>query len=81
MLLDPRSAPFYRPQGLRKLMAHLKPGGLFGLWSDAEPDEAFTARLASVFAEARAEAVRFLNPLLDRESTQTVYIAAEGQGS
>lgn len=58
-------------------MAHLKPGGLFGLWSDAEPDEAFTARLASVFIEgARAEGVRFLNPLLDRESTQTVYIAA-----
>jgi spermidine synthase len=75
-LLDKRSAPFYRTEGLRKLMAHLKPGGIFGLWSDAEPDDAFTARLAAVFSEARAEAVSFLNPLLDREFTQTVYIAA-----
>jgi spermidine synthase len=74
-LLDAGSATFYQPDGLRRLAAHLRPGGVFGLWSDAHPDEAFTARLASVFAQARAEPVTFDNPLQDRPFTQTVYLA------
>jgi spermidine synthase len=74
-LLDARNASFYQPDGLRRLAAHLRPGGVFGLWSDARPNEAFTARLASVFAAARAEPVTFDNPLQDRPFTQTVYLA------
>ncbi|MEQ8395807.1 spermidine synthase [Thalassobaculum sp.] len=74
-LLDAGNAAFYQPEGLRKLAAHLKPGGVFGLWSNERPDEAFTARLAAIFAEARAEPVTFHNPLQDREFTQTVYLA------
>ena len=75
-LLDARSTAFYRPEGLRRLAAHLHPGGVFGLWSNAVPDEAFTSRLASVFAEARAEPVSFENPLQHRTVTQTVYLAS-----
>jgi spermidine synthase len=74
-LLDPRNAAFYLPEGLRKLASHLKPGGVFALWSNERPEEAFTKRLAEVFAEARAEPVTFHNPLQDREFTQTVYLA------
>src|SRR3954467_7132607 len=73
-LLDPRNAAFYQPEGLKRLTAHLRPGGVFGLWSNQHPDDAFTARLTSVFAEARAEPVTFHNPLQDREVTQTVYL-------
>ena len=75
-LLDAQSASFYQAESLRRLAAHLKPGGVFGLWSDDRPDSAFTARLAQVFAEARAEPVTFHNPLQNREFTQTVYLAA-----
>lgn len=74
-LLDPHNAAFYQPEGLRRLAAHLYPGGVFGLWSNELPDDAFTARLGSVFAEARAERVTFHNPLQDRPFTQTVYLA------
>jgi spermidine synthase len=74
-LLDPRSAAFYQPAGLRRLSAKLRPGGVFGLWSNALPDEAFTARLRDCFVEARAEPVTFHNPLQDRPFTQTVYLA------
>ncbi len=73
-LLDARSSSFYREEGLRGLAAHLKPGGVFGLWSDDAPDADFTARLAEVFAEAWAEPVTFHNPLLNRPFTQTVYL-------
>jgi spermidine synthase len=79
-LLDARSAGFYRPEGLRRLAAHLHPGGVFGLWSNAEPDAAFTARLGAVFAEARSEAVTFHNPLQNRPFTQTVYLARTADG-
>jgi spermidine synthase len=74
-LLDARSETFYQPEGLRRLATHLRPGGVFGLWSNDRPDEAFTARLSGVFAQARAEPVTFHNPLQDRPYTQTVYLA------
>jgi spermidine synthase len=74
-LLHPQSADFYRPTGLKRLAAHLHAGGVFGLWSNEPPDESFTARLAEVFAVARAERVTFHNPLQNREFTQTVYLA------
>jgi len=77
-LLDARSESFYQPEGLKKLAAHLKPGGIFGLWSDALTDDSFTERLAQVFAEAWAEPVTFHNPLQDKPFTQTVYLARKG---
>jgi spermidine synthase len=75
LLLDPQNAAFYEPTGLQRLAAHLLPGGVFGLWSNEVPDEAFTQRLTAVFAVARAERVAFHNPLQNREFTQTIYLA------
>jgi len=74
-LLDARSGSFYSEAGLRKLARHLKPGGVMGLWSDTKADEAFIARMASVFDTAWSEPVTFHNPLQDRPFTQTVYLA------
>lgn len=74
-LLDERSESFYRPDGLRALSAHLRPNGVFGLWSNDKPDATFTDRLASVFTSAWATPVTFHNPLQDRPFTQTVYLA------
>ena len=73
--LDPGNAGFYQLEGLHRVAAHLRPGGVLGLWSNDKPDDAFTARLGNVFAEARAEPVTFHNPLQNREATQTVYLA------
>jgi spermidine synthase len=74
-LLHPRHAEFYTAEGLRRLAAHLYPGGVFGLWSNDPPDDAFTAVLGEVFATARAEVVTFDNPLQRRTSTNTIYLA------
>jgi spermidine synthase len=79
--LEPRNAAFYAPEGLRALTRHMKPGGVFGLWSNDRPDAAFTARLAAVFATARAEPVTFYNRLQDRDFTQTVYLACTDAAS
>ena len=74
-LLAPQNAAFYEPAGLSALAAHLHDGGVFALWSDDAPDDAFLRALASVFATATAQVVTFPNPLLDRESASTVYVA------
>jgi spermidine synthase len=74
-LLHASNAAFYGEPGLRKLAAQLKPGGVFALWSDDMPDEPFLADLRAVFATAEAQVVSFANPLLDRESASTVYVA------
>ncbi|WP_306260330.1 spermidine synthase [Pararhizobium sp. IMCC21322] len=74
-LLDPQNASFYEPQGLQKLSTHLKPGGVFGLWSNDLPDDGFTARLAGIFDSASAETVSFFNPLQNKDFVQTVYLA------
>jgi spermidine synthase len=79
-LLDPQNDAFYQPDGLRRLAAHLRPGGVFGLWSNDLSDDDFTARLSGVFAQARAESVTFDNPLQDRPFTQTVYLAQTQSG-
>lgn len=73
-LLDARSGGFYTPQGLAALARHLAPRGVFGLWSNERPDPRFTERLAGVFDAARAEIVRFHNPLQDNEAVQCVYL-------
>lgn len=77
LLLDPQNAAFYSEAGLSRFAKHLRPGGVFGLWSNDLPDEAFTARLAHVFAKAHAEPVTFHNPLQERPFTQTVYLATK----
>ncbi|GAA3191968.1 spermidine synthase [Dactylosporangium siamense] len=74
-LLHPGNGGFYTVAGLQRLAGHLRPGGVFGLWSNDPPDDAFTATLAEVFAGARAEVVAFDNPLQRRQSTNTVYVA------
>jgi len=74
-LLDETNASFYRPDGLRLLAGQIHPGGIFAMWSDGPPDDQFLHSLREVFPAARAETVRFPNPLLEEESSSTVYLA------
>jgi spermidine synthase len=74
-LLHPDHGAFYTAAGLRGLARHLRPGGVFGLWSNDPPAGAFTATLASVFVDVRAVVVAFDNPLQGRPATNTVYLA------
>jgi spermidine synthase len=77
-LLAAGNAGFYSPEGLRRFATHLHPGGVFSMWSDDPPDDEFLQALRAAFATARAEVVTFPNPLLDRESASTVYLARTG---
>jgi spermidine synthase len=74
-VLAPANAELYTVAGMRRLTAHLRPGGVFALWSDDPPDAGFEAVLAEVFATSAAHVVTFANPLTGGESANTVYVA------
>lgn len=73
--LAEQNAGFYTTAGLQAFAVHLLPGGVFAMWSDDPPDADFLQVLSSAFVSVRAEVVTFPNPLLDRDSAGTVYIA------
>jgi spermidine synthase len=73
-LLHPRHAALYQPAGLEKLAGHLHPGGVFALWSNDPPDQAFERVLAGAFAISTAHVVSFENPLQDRAASNTIYV-------
>jgi hypothetical protein len=74
-LIHSRHGSFYSPEGLKALATQLHPGGVFAMWSDDPPDAEFSGLLEGAFATTRSEVVTFPNPLLDRESASTIYIA------
>jgi spermidine synthase len=76
-LLADGSAGFYGVAGTQRLAGHLRPGGVYSLWSNDPPDDAYLAVLSEVFVDVAAEVVSFPNPLQDRMATNTVYLATK----
>jgi spermidine synthase len=73
--LDPSHAELYTIDGMRALARHLKPDGVFALWSDDPPDDDFVSLASVVFGAVAAHIVEFDNPLTSGISSNTVYIA------
>ena len=74
-LLDPKNAAFYTPAGLELLAGSLRPRGVFSLWSNDPPDDAFLAVLSGAFDRAAAEVVTFPNVLTGYDTSSTIYVA------
>jgi spermidine synthase len=73
-LLDSAHATFYTGDGLRAAARFLRPGGVFGLWSDDPPDPPFVELLEDVLDGVVAHVVEFANPLTGGRSANTVYV-------
>ena len=74
-LLNPAHADFYSVDGLRRLKSFLKPGGVFALWSNDDPDAAFLETLREAFGNAEGRACVFDNPLTEAKSANGLYLA------
>jgi len=74
-LLHPRHAALYEPAGLARLAGHLNPGGVFALWSNDPPDDAFERALADAFATSTSHVVTFDNWRGEHDASNTVYVA------
>ena len=76
-LLHPRHAALYEPAGLARLASHLDPGGVFALWSNDPPEQAFESALSGVFATTAAHVVTFDNASGDPDASNTVYVGVK----
>jgi spermidine synthase len=76
-LLHPRHAALYEPEGIAQLAGHLNPGGVFALWSNDPPDDAFERVLSGVFARSDTHVVTFDNWRGEHDASNTVYVAVK----
>ncbi len=74
-VLHQANTRFYTDEGLEELGRHLKPGGVFALWADGEPESSFTDRLGKVFGSAEDHTIEFENPITEDTSKGAVYVA------
>ena len=74
-VLHQTNTRFYTEEGLGELAQHLKPGGVFSLWADGEPEASFTDRLGEVFGQAESHTIEFGNPITEGTSKGAVYVA------
>jgi spermidine synthase len=78
-LLDPSHADLYSEEGMKRLRAFLRPGGVFGLWSNDVPDRRFLAILSCVFDQVDGHVVEFENPIQGKTAANGVYVAKVGK--
>lgn len=78
-LLTQDNAEFYSTGGLARFAEKIKPGGVFGLWSDDPPEESFMNSLREVFESVETHIVPFHNPIQDQEFESTVYVATKSR--
>jgi len=74
-LLNPGHADLYSEEGMRRLRKFLKPGGVFGLWSNDVPEKDFLAILSRVFDQVDGHVVEFDNPIQGKTASNGVYVA------
>lgn len=74
--LNAGNSGFYSKEGLHGIADKLRPGGVFGLWSNDAPEEEFMTLLKTVFDSCSAHVVPFDNPYeLGKVETNTVYLS------
>lgn len=74
-VLNASHSDFYSEMGLNRLRHFLKPGGVFAMWSNDEPDERFLKTLRNVFEQVEGHVVAFDNPLTQQQSSNGVVVA------
>jgi len=82
-LLHASHGDLYSVEGLRRVARSIRPGGVFGLWSDDPPEPRFEAVMDQVFSPRSSHVVDFPNHLTGARSACTVYLGLvpqPGQG-
>jgi hypothetical protein len=78
--LNPSHADLYSEEGMMRLRAFLRPGSVFGLWSNDVPNKEFLAILSSVFDQVDGHVVEFANPIQGKTATNGGYVAKIEKG-
>ncbi len=73
--LQPRHGGFYTAGGLGGISEHLRPSGVFGIWSASEPSLRFLDLLGSVLPDVRSHEISFFNPHVGETDSNWVVVA------
>ena len=73
--LNDANQGFYTEAPLKRLAEKIYSGGVFALWSNEVPDEAFSDLLKRVFVNCEAHTITFPNPYSGEASSNSVYVA------
>lgn len=76
--LNQSNSGFYTKESLTAVANKIKTGGVFALWSNELPDQAFIDLLNTVFVSTDSHIVRFPNPYSGGKSINSVYISTVG---
>jgi spermidine synthase len=72
--LGESSDSFYAHANLLLAAQHLKPGGVFGVWSTSE-NPTFESELRKTFEDVRVEPIEFFNETVGKEETNWLFFA------
>jgi spermidine synthase len=72
--LNDANQSFYTEASLKRLAGKIYSGGIFALWSNELPDEAFSDLLSRVFINCEAHTITFANPYTGEASSNSVYV-------
>ena len=72
--LNPANAGFYTTENLALMAQQLVPEGVFAMWSQNPPEEAFIDLLKTVFGTVESHLVTFDNPFQGGVATNSVYV-------
>lgn len=72
--IDEASAGFYNAQAIAAMTAHLRPGGIFALWSTDAEDPAFMETMRTTLTDVRVERVEFATPYRDTLAFNLIYL-------
>lgn len=72
--IDEASAGFYSAQAIAAMTAHLRPGGIFALWSTDAEDPAFVDAMRTTLTDVRVERVEFATPYRDTPAFNLIYL-------
>lgn len=78
--LNESHADFYTDEGLCRLSDRLKPGGVFGLWTNDDPEEEFLDCLRRFFPFVEGRICTFDNPLQEKPSANGLILARAAGG-
>ncbi len=73
--LNNTNQSFYTEVSLTRLAEKIYSGGVFALWSNELPDEAFSELLSRIFFNCEAHTITFPNPYTGETSSNSVYVA------
>lgn len=72
--IDEASASFYSAAAIASVVAKLKPGGVFALWSTDAEDSQFAESLKRCLMDVRVERVEFHTPYRDAPAFNLIYL-------